>query len=216
MALGLGIHRGLVKLIPKPLFKRLLRLRSTWYARSSKAIEGASFRTDAGIVGLTGAECRVEAAERELLRMLESMHHEDFYVRGMLIDESLGVYVGWVEPGKDSFSDGMPLRSEPGDVVLVFSGEEFPDPGPSARSRRVVATETWWGLPIWFTFMKKIRPFRQRIEREISRARHRRESRNREDFNDRYGMHRIYYHESKDAFYFAARRPRLFWPCVLI
>jgi len=23
-------------------------------------------------------------------------------------------------------------------------------------------------------------------------------------FNDRYGMHRIYYHESKEAFYFAA------------
>ena len=23
-------------------------------------------------------------------------------------------------------------------------------------------------------------------------------------FNDRYGMHRIYYHETKEAFYFAA------------
>ena len=38
------------------------------------------------------------------------------------------MYVGWVAR-KDSFSDGMPLRNERGDVVLVFSGEEFPEPG---------------------------------------------------------------------------------------
>ena len=38
------------------------------------------------------------------------------------------MYVGWVAR-KDSFSDGMPMRNERGDVALVFSGEEFPEPG---------------------------------------------------------------------------------------
>src|SRR2546426_6899987 len=33
----------------------------------------------------------------------------------------------------DSFSDGMPLRNERGDVVLVFSGEEFPQPDTVRR-----------------------------------------------------------------------------------
>ena len=34
---------------------------------------------------------------------------------------------------RNSFSDGMPLCNERGDVVLVFSGEEFPEPGPLDR-----------------------------------------------------------------------------------
>jgi hypothetical protein len=42
MALRLGIHHGIINVIPKPIFKQLLRLRSYWYARSSKALEGAS------------------------------------------------------------------------------------------------------------------------------------------------------------------------------
>ena len=43
-----------------------------------------------------------------------------------------------------------------------------------------------------------------RIKRKISRALGGSESWNCVLFNDRYGMHRIYYHQSKDAFYFAA------------
>jgi hypothetical protein len=42
IALRLGVHQGLKKLIPKPVFTQLLRLRSSWYARSSGAIEGTS------------------------------------------------------------------------------------------------------------------------------------------------------------------------------
>ena len=64
--------------------------------------------------------------------MVEALCHEDFYVAGMWVEESLGVYVGWVAR-KGSFSDGMPLRNERGDVVLVFSGEEFPEPGTVQR-----------------------------------------------------------------------------------
>ena len=64
--------------------------------------------------------------------MVEALRHEDFYVTGTWVDESLGVYIGWVER-KGAFSDGMPLRNERGDVVLIFSGEEFPDPGTAQR-----------------------------------------------------------------------------------
>ena len=74
-----------------------------------------------GIVGLITRMPR-EQAERELSRMVEKLHHENFYVTGAWVEESLGVYVGWIAR-KDSFSDGMPLRSERGDVVLVIVGQ---------------------------------------------------------------------------------------------
>jgi hypothetical protein len=40
IALKLGLHHGLVKFIPKSVFKQLLRLRTRWYARKSEVIEG--------------------------------------------------------------------------------------------------------------------------------------------------------------------------------
>ena len=84
-----------------------------------------------GIVGLVTTMPR-QRAERELLQMVESLCHESFYISGTWVDESLGVYVGWVTQ-KDSFSDPMPLHNERGDVCLVFSGEEFARPGTARR-----------------------------------------------------------------------------------
>lgn len=49
-----------------------------------------------GIVGLITRLPR-KRAEEQLLRMVKSMLHEPFYRAGTWIDESLGVYIGWVE-----------------------------------------------------------------------------------------------------------------------
>src|SRR5258708_3563488 len=84
-----------------------------------------------GIVGLISRMPR-EEAERELLQMIEALRHENFYVTGSWMEESLGIYVGWVAR-KGSFSDAMPLRNERGDVVLAFAGEEFPEPDTGRR-----------------------------------------------------------------------------------
>src|SRR5437879_3060243 len=86
-----------------------------------------------GIVGLITKMPR-GWAEPQLLRMVEALRHESFYTTGTWIDESLGVYVGWAAR-RNSFSEGMPLRNERGDAVLVFSGEEFPEPGTARRLR---------------------------------------------------------------------------------
>ncbi len=87
-----------------------------------------------GIVGLITKMPR-ERAEQELQRMVAAIRHESFYETGTWIDESLGVYVGWAAR-KGSFSDGMPLRNERGDVSLIFSGEEFPEPETDSTLRR--------------------------------------------------------------------------------
>src|SRR6185436_19427955 len=84
-----------------------------------------------GIVGLITDKPPARARE-EVARMLEAIRHESFYTTGTWSDESLGVYVGWAAR-KHSFADGMPLCNERGDVVLAFSGEEYPEPGTARR-----------------------------------------------------------------------------------
>jgi asparagine synthase (glutamine-hydrolysing) len=155
-----------------------------------------------GIVGLITKKPR-QQAEQELGRMLDAIRHEAFYTTGTWVDESLGVYLGWAVR-KNSFSDGMPFRNEKGDVVLVFSGEEYPVPGTASRLKErghaidehdasylVHVYEEDPAFPVGLNGMfHGLVADRTRGTTTL--------------FNDRYGMHRIYYHESKEAFYFAA------------
>jgi len=39
IAMRLGLHRGVVQRIPKPIVRRLLKMRTSWYERRSKAVE---------------------------------------------------------------------------------------------------------------------------------------------------------------------------------
>ena len=155
-----------------------------------------------GIVGLVTKLPR-ELAEPQLLRMVEALRHESFYTTGTWIDESAGVYVGWVSR-KNSFSDGMPLRNERGDVVLVFAGEEFPESETFHRLKQQGHRFDAEG-PSYLVHLYEDDPqypaglngrfqgFLIDRSRGMSML-----------FNDRYGMHRVYWHESREAFYFAA------------
>jgi asparagine synthase (glutamine-hydrolysing) len=118
------------------------------------------------------------------------------------MDESLGVYLGWALH-RGSFCDGMPLVNERRDVVLVFSGEEYPDPEIVATLRRQghaldsnPASSLVHCCEADPSFPSRLngRFHGLSIDRRLGKA---------TLFNDRSGMHRVYYHESKDAFYFA-------------
>ena len=116
------------------------------------------------------------------------------------------MYVGWIAR-KDSFSDGMPLRNERGDNILVFSGEEFPERGVAQRLKeRGHDLET--AGPGYLVHLVHLYEEDQSFPAGLNGRFHGLLiDRNRQTavlFNDRYGMHRIYYHQSKDAFYFAA------------
>ena len=153
-----------------------------------------------GIVGFITKAPR-KCAERQLLRMVAAIRHESFYVTGTWIDESMGVYVGWASR-KNSFSDGMPLCNERGDVVLVFSGEEYPEPGTvnHLRERGHTTAGPSYLVHLYEEDTSFLAGLNGRFHGLLT-------DRNRGTailFNDRYGMHRIYYHESKEAFYFAA------------
>jgi asparagine synthase (glutamine-hydrolysing) len=155
-----------------------------------------------GIVGLISRMPR-EQAERELLRMVEALRHENFYVTGAWAEESMGVYVGWIAR-KDSFSDGMPLRNERGNVVLVFSGEEFPEPGTERHLKERGHELDVQGSSYLAHLYEEDPSFPTGLNGRFHGLLTDRSRGTAMLFNDRYGMHRIYYHESKDAFYFAA------------
>ena len=155
-----------------------------------------------GIVGLI-TKMPPDWAERELLRMVEAIRHELFYETGTWTDKSRGVYVGWTAR-KGSFSGGMPLRNERGDAVLVFSGEEFPEPG-TARRLKERGHELQTDGPSYLVHLYEEDPafpvsLNGRFHGLLTNQTHGTSTL----FNDRYGVHRIYYHESKDTFYFAA------------
>jgi len=155
-----------------------------------------------GIFGLVTKRSR-EWAEPQLQQMVEALRHESFYMTGMWIDESLGVYVGWAAR-KGSFSDGMPLCNERGDTVLAFSGEEYPEPGTARRLKeRGHAVEAEG--PSYLVHLYEEDPaFPAGLNGRFHGLLTDRTRGTTLLFNDRYGMHRIYYHEAKEALYFAA------------
>ena len=155
-----------------------------------------------GIVGLV-TKMPHEWAEHQLRRMVQCVCHESFYETGTWSDEQAGVYVGWAAR-KDSFSHGMPVRNEQGSVTLVFSGEEFPEPGAVRRLQEKGHDFDAAG-PSYLAHIYEDDPsFPASLNGRFQGLVIDRTRGTATLFNDRYGMHRVYVHESREAFYFAA------------
>lgn len=155
-----------------------------------------------GIVGCISRMPR-QRAEAAVQRMTSAILHERSDTLGTWADESLGVYVGWVAR-KGSFAEGMPLLNARRDMILAFSGEDFSDrelirslgekrrmPQPAGLSYLVDLSEKDPSFPARLNGRFHGLLVDKRLGRSLL-------------FNDRYGMHRLYFHESNDAFYFAA------------
>ena len=155
-----------------------------------------------GLVGLITRMPR-EWAEPQLLRMLETLRHEAFYVSGTWIDAANGIYLGWVVR-EGSFADGMPLHNESGDVTLVFSGEEFPDPSAVASLRARGHAFAQDGSSYLVHRYEEESDFPKGLNGRFHGLVADRVRGTTMLFNDRFGLQRIYYHEAQDAFYFAA------------
>ena len=155
-----------------------------------------------GIVGLITKKPR-EWAESELASMLKTLLHESFYVKGTWVDESLGVYIGWVAP-EHSFSEEMPIRNEKGDVTLIFSGEDFPEPGTIRRVRESGHQCPETGPSYLVHLYEEDPDFFRNLNGRFQGLVADRARGTATLFNDRFGVQRIYFHEASDAFYFSA------------
>ena len=135
--------------------------------------------------------------------MVGAMCHENFYVAGTWSQESEGIYAGWTAR-EGSLAEQMPVYNERGDIALVFSGEDYPDPreisrlrehghqfAPQGPSYLVHQYEDDPSFPAGLN--GKFHGLLVDSARQLALL-----------FNDRYGMHRIYYHSGEDGFYFAA------------
>jgi asparagine synthase (glutamine-hydrolysing) len=155
-----------------------------------------------GIVGLITKLPR-ETAERQLSQMLYSLHHETFYVSGTWVDSDLGIYVGWIAR-KGSFGEGMPLHNERRDKTLIFSGEEFPEPGTGKALRERGHDVADMGPSYLVHRYEEEHDFPKGLNGRFHGLASDSTRGTAMLFNDRYGLQRLYYHEAKDVFYFAA------------
>jgi asparagine synthase (glutamine-hydrolysing) len=160
-----------------------------------------------GLVGLV--TCMPPArAESELWQMLGVMCHEPFYSTGTWSDGEMGIYVGWTTH-QGSFGDAGPLRTETGDAVLLFSGEEYSAedaiPRLKARGHRLGDGEAAYLVHLYEddpAFPAGLNGLFHGVLVDRRRGRVLL-------FNDRYGMHRLYTHQSSGAVYFAAEAKAL-------
>jgi asparagine synthase (glutamine-hydrolysing) len=155
-----------------------------------------------GIAGLVTKMPRAWA-EPQLMRMLETLRHEPFYVTGTFIDESLGLYIGWAAR-KDSSADGMPIRNEQGDIAIVFAGEDYPALD-TARDLKKRGHDCALEGPSYLVhsyeedpdFFKNLNGRFHGVVADCKRG-------TATLFNDRFGLQRVCFHAAKEAFYFAA------------
>jgi asparagine synthase (glutamine-hydrolysing) len=154
-----------------------------------------------GIVGLI-TKLPQAVAEQQLLAMVKCLRHEPFYNCGTWSDPELGVYIGWVAR-RGSFADEMPVPNEDGKITLFFAGEEFPEPGLKRelrqRGHRFSDEDSSYLVHRYEDEAEFPKGLNGRfhglmVDRRQGTA---------TLFNDRFGLQRLYYHDSKDGFYFA-------------
>jgi len=155
-----------------------------------------------GIVGLVTKLPRA-AAEQQLLAMVKCLRHEPFYSCGTWSDPEHGIYVGWVAR-RGSFADDMPVRNEDGEITLFFSGEEFPEPDLKKTLRQSGHTFSDEDSSYLVHRYEDEAEFPKGLNGRFHGLVADRRQGTAILFNDRFGLQRLYYHQSKDGFYFAA------------
>jgi len=141
--------------------------------------------------------------------MLSSMKHESFYALGIYPVPEMGIYTGWVAH-ENSFGAAQPFCNEQRDVVLLFSGECFVDPEAPASigqkgCRLGQATGSW----LVHCYEKEGSQFFEKLNGLFSGLLIDKRRGKTFLFNDRYGVERIYCHQTSDATYFASEAKAL-------
>jgi asparagine synthase (glutamine-hydrolysing) len=161
-----------------------------------------------GILGIVSARPAPEC-EALVRLMTASMRHGPFYLTDTLSFPDLGIYAGWVaHPG--SFAAGQVFFNERKDIILLFSGECFAHPETSTELKQK-GHELGEAAGSWLVhfyeeqgdrFFEKLNGLFSGLL--IDKRRNRTFL-----FNDRYGVERIYFCETKDATYFASEAKAL-------
>lgn len=161
-----------------------------------------------GLTGIITSNAR-EQNKKDLQIMINSLLHESHYSFGSYINEDIGVYLGWA-CHKNSFVDCMPIWNEKKDKCLFFFGEDFSDKTIEdklkANGHEFDSGNASYLVHLYedrgTDFFGDLNGFFHGILIDIT-------SKKVILFNDRFGMQRIYYYESKDALFFSAEAKSL-------
>jgi asparagine synthase (glutamine-hydrolysing) len=161
--------------------------------------------------GIAGVISRQSAAEstRIVKTMIASMRHENFYVTGNFAAPELGVHAGWTAL-EGSFASGQVFQNEQKNVSLIFSGECF----ISAEAKKQLQQNGHsfsgkGGDCLVHLYEEQGDAFFEKLNGLFSGLLIDQQRKKVFLFNDRYGIERIYWHETTDAFYFASEAKAL-------
>ena len=161
-----------------------------------------------GIVGIISRQPAAEKA-RQVKAMAATLRHEPFYKAGDFAAPDLGVHAGWTAH-EGSFAAGQVFQNESQDVALIFSGECFIDAAAKNQLRQGghSFSETG-GEALVHLYEEQGDHFFGKLNGLFSGLLIDRRKKKVFLFNDRYGMERIYWHETHDGFYFASEAKAL-------
>lgn len=165
-----------------------------------------------GIIGIISKSPR-EKSEKDLSLMIGCMMHESFYSSGTYTNDEIGAYLGWV-CHKESFTDCMPVINEKKNLVLIFCGENFADTELfnqlKSKHHRFEKTNASYIIHLYeekgIDFLKDLNGWFSGIIIDL-------QANKVILFNDRYGMQKVFYYETKDEFYFASEAKALLKVC---
>jgi asparagine synthase (glutamine-hydrolysing) len=153
-----------------------------------------------GIISRDAALRRIETVDA----MVAVMRHEGFYKTGSRSLDTAGIGVGWAVHG-ESFADCNPVWNEGRDICLVITGEEFCGREKLDELRRQghqfdgsdASYLVHWYEERGADFIEELNGTFSGVIIDT-----------RQDlvilFNDRYGLGRVYVHESPEALHFAS------------
>lgn len=161
--------------------------------------------------GICGIISRLPAANcvRTVQTMTATMCHEAFHRSGEFAASDLGVYAGWVAH-ENSFADNQVFENETKDVALVFCGEVFAPAETKAQLRREGHQFSETGGE-WLVHLYEARgeKFFAELNGLFSGLLIDRRQKKVFLFTDRFGMERVYWHETPEVFYFATEAKAL-------
>lgn len=149
-----------------------------------------------GIAGIIGQKPAAEC-QRLVGEMVASMKHEPFHEAGTYFVPEMGLYAGWTAH-TGSFAARHCAMGTREDISLIVSGEWHVETGGSSAKTlyREIGTDFVARLNGLFSGLLIDRPQKRACL-----------------FTDRYGLERIYFHETSDGLYFASEAKALL--CVL-
>ena len=147
--------------------------------------------------------------DAEVDLMIEAMRHEPFHRPGKYASEAAGLYVGWATL-EGTFSAALPVWNEKKDCLLVFHGRHFFDKEDvtALKSRNHVIRREDASLLIHL-YEEKGPDFVRELNGTFCGLVFDLAAKKGFLFNDRFGAERLYYHQSRDAVYFASEAKSL-------